>query len=52
MAEVKVIEVQIKSNIDGATSSVSKLKSGLNTINSNFDSIFNIAASDISTYII
>ena len=29
MAEVKVIEVQIKSNIDGATSSVSKLKSGL-----------------------
>ena len=29
MAEVKVIEVQIKSNIDGATTSVSKLKSGL-----------------------
>jgi len=29
MAEVKVIEVQIKSNIDGATSSVSKLKAGL-----------------------
>jgi len=29
MAEVKVIEVQIKTNIDGATSSVSKLKSGL-----------------------
>ena len=29
MAEVKVIEVQIKSNIDGATSSVSKFKAGL-----------------------
>ena len=29
MAEVKVIEVQIKSNIDGATTSVSKFKAGL-----------------------
>lgn len=29
MAEVKVIEVKIKSNIDGATSSVSKFKAGL-----------------------
>jgi hypothetical protein len=29
MAEVKVIEVQIKSNLDGATSSVSKFKTGL-----------------------
>lgn len=29
MAEVKVIEVQIKSNLDGATSSVSKFKAGL-----------------------
>jgi chemotaxis protein histidine kinase CheA len=29
MAEVKVIEVKIKSNIDGATTSVSKFKAGL-----------------------
>lgn len=29
MAEIKVIEVQIKSNIDGATTSVSKFKAGL-----------------------
>ena len=29
MAEVKVIEVQIKSNLDGATTSVSKFKAGL-----------------------
>ena len=31
---------------------IEKLKSGLNTVNSNFNSVFNLAASDISSYII
>jgi hypothetical protein len=51
----------IKITLNGASDSIiitqdktkiEKLKSGLNTINSSFDSTFNIASSDISTYII
>jgi hypothetical protein len=51
----------IKITLNGASDSIiikknnttiEKLKSGLNTINSGFDSTFNIASSDISTYLI